>query len=224
MTIVSHTHRFIYIKARKVASSSLLVALGKHCRQPDVVMSPRDTEGLPEYAMNDAGLRTHMHPVQIRNVASPEAYDVYLKVTCVRNPWDTLVSMLLWRVHRCGTRWGQTYTEGLLSAIAERRFDPSDPEHRRLLLSCANGLRQNVRFLFDPAGTLYADVHLRYETLQADFDVLCDRLGLPQSVLPRLKGQARPRGWNYRDFYDDSLRQAVAPITHPIAERFGYTF
>ena len=35
--IISHRHRFIYVKARKVAGTSVEVALAKHCGDADIV-------------------------------------------------------------------------------------------------------------------------------------------------------------------------------------------
>ena len=35
--IISHRHKFIYLKARKVAGTSVEVALAKHCGDADIV-------------------------------------------------------------------------------------------------------------------------------------------------------------------------------------------
>lgn len=200
------------------------MALGRHCSGRDIVTSPGNTEGLPDNTLNADGFWTHMHPIMIKSAVTSQVFDAYLKVTAVRNPWDTLVSMLFWRMSYAKPSWNQTPTETYRKAIAGLRLDPSDPEHHRLLLSCKNGLRWNLRFLLDPEGEPYADVHLRFETLQNDFDALCDQLGLERGNLPRLKRGARPPKSHYRDYYDEKLKRAVAPLTEPIADRFGYSF
>lgn len=224
MTIVSHSRQFIFIKARKVASSSVLATLGGFCGAGDIVTAPGDTEGLPDHSRNATGLRTHSHPDEIRRLVSPEQWRDYTKITCIRNPWDVTVSMLLWRYYRGGTRWRATYSDRFRNAIATRTLDLADPEYRSHMASCIADLGRNCRFYLDATGTSYADVHLRHEQLQQDFDALCERLGVPARTLPRLKSQSRPADWHYRDFFDDALREDVARAAAATIGHFGYRF
>jgi hypothetical protein len=224
VTIISHTRRFIFIKARKVASSSLLVALGRHCADPDIVTSPGDSEGYPDYAMNNGALKTHMHPAKIRRLVTPDQWRDYTKITSVRNPWDVAVSSLLWRLYRGGGRWGITYSDVFRDAVRDKNIDPSDKEYRCHFENVLKDLPRNCDFYFDDDGNPYADVHLRYESLQHDFDRLCRRLGIPPSPLPHLKAQSRSADWSYRSFYDSYLRDRVGEIAHRTIDYFGYRF
>lgn len=223
MTIVSHTHRFIFIKPRKVASTSLLMALGAQCRPPDIVTAPTRTEGLIDTAMNDTGFRTHMHPLEIRSLIAPEVYDSYLKVTCVRNPWDLVVSMLLWRF-RLHQDEGARISEPLREALFAGKVDTTDPEYQRHVQHCISRLRQNMGYWFAPDGTPIADVYLRFETLQADFDAFCDRLSLKRATLPHMKSGSRPADGHYRSFFDAALAEAVATAAEPAIRAFGYAY
>lgn len=233
MTIVSHSHRFIYVKARKVASSSVLLALGLHCSGDDIVVAPGRSEGLRDPSRNNSGLRAHTHPTKIQQLISPQQWEDYTKITCVRNPWDMAVSMLLHRFsiekklaiyYRVQRKEFIGYSDRFRRAIADRSIDPSDPEYRWHMLACIDDLDRNIRSYFAPDGTPYADVHVRYETLQDDFNAACTDLGLPQQDLPRLKSHSRAPRWNYQDFYDNDLRAALARKASPITEYFGYEF
>ena len=225
MTIISHSHRFIFIKARKVASSSLLVALGQYCSGQDIVTAPGDTEGYPNNARNDAGtVKTHTHPDVIRRMAGETAWESYTKVTAVRNPWDVAVSSLLWRYYRGGKRWNAHYTDQFRKAVDTRTIDPTDPEFKQHMFSVIESLPRNCNFYFADDGSARADVYLRYETLQPDYDALCQKLGLPQNTLPILKAQSRVPGWNYREFFDEELKTAVYDAAKRTIEYFDYSF
>lgn len=224
MTIVSHSHRFIYIKCRKVASSSLLVALGQHCSGDDIVTAPGNKEGHGDFTRNEGGIfQTHMHPKDIRRLIGNDIWESYTKITVVRNPWDVGVSSLLWKYHRRHVR-GREFSPGFKEALEARSFDLNDEEFRFYMELTLETNRRNSAYCFAPDGTPQADIYLRYETLQDDYNALCDQLKVPQSTLPKLKSKSRPEGLNYRDFYDDSLKQAVYDSAKPIVDYFNYTF
>lgn len=228
MTIISHTHEFIFIKARKVASSSVLVALGRHCSPPDTVILPGDTEGLVIPDFPASGLITHTPPETLKKIVPPEQWERYLKITCVRNPWDAAVSMLLWqyfrRHHKEDKRKRVNFSRQLGQALETRQLDLSDPEYRQKMEDCINWLSINCAFSFDAQNSPNADVYLRYETLQTDYDALCKRLNFPTETLPRLKSQSRAPDWDYRAFFDDDLKARVAGVAHRTINYFDYRF
>ena len=62
----------------------------------------------------------------------------------------------------------------------------------------------------------------RFENLQEDFNVICDRFGLPRQNLNfRNKGMYRK---DYREYYTNSSRQAISDFYKKDVERFGYEF
>lgn len=226
MTIISHSHKFIYIKARKVASSSVLVALGQHCTGSDIVTAPGDAEGFPTNSMNDAGIRIHSGPDEIKQLVTQSQWDTYQKITCIRNPWDIVISFLFWRFLRAGRRRHQhiIVSDRLRETIANKVIPLDDPEYRGHITEGLKLLERNDTYHFAPDGSPYADIHLRYETLQDDFTTLCNQLGVAPSILPTLKSFSRPPGIDYRDFFDDELCAAVADKAALTIKHFGYEF
>jgi hypothetical protein len=104
-------------------------------------------------------------------------------------------------------------------------------------------------FLFDEQGRLLVDFVGRYESLQADFDTVCARLGIPPTPLPHenrsLAEKPRIRTvkelttalrrwlWNlerrhtfphYTQYYDDESREFVAQLFRKDIETFEYSF
>jgi hypothetical protein len=61
----------------------------------------------------------------------------------------------------------------------------------------------------------------RQETMQASYDVIADRIGLPRQALE--VANASTHG-PWRDYYDDALKRRVADLYARDIEVFGYSF
>ena len=57
--------------------------------------------------------------------------------------------------------------------------------------------------------------------MQSSFDEICDRIGIPRAELEKTNESTRA---DYRQYYDDSLRQGVAKLYARDLELFGYEF
>jgi hypothetical protein len=124
--IISHRHKFIFIKTEKTAGTSIELALARICGPEDVitaVVHPADRElqrslgpGCPGQ-QNDiiplrflnaldivrgvkAGRRprfiNHMGAREIRRFVSREVWDGYFKFCVERNPYDKVISSYSW--------------------------------------------------------------------------------------------------------------------------------
>jgi hypothetical protein len=126
----------------------------------------------------------------------------YLVFSIVRNPWDRFVSG--WKYCK------STCRRSLLEVLADPPREGHDYRHLT---------RPQHAILFDRDGRPVFDVLLRYETLQADFDRLCERLGRA----PRRLAQVN-RGSHgcYRQYFDDATRALLAERYARDIELFGY--
>ena len=132
----------------------------------------------------------------------------YLKFSCVRNPWDREVSLYH---HMC--------------TIAKRW--PNNPEKSKIQF---NGTFEE--FLYhqelypSPRGNFEGLDHVvRYEFLQDDFDILCEKLGILHKVeLPRIDyNTGRPKT-NYQSYYNSKTQEMIAKQSSKIIDLFGYKF
>lgn len=111
----------------------------------------------------------------------------YLVFSVVRNPWDRFVSG--WKY--CRSTRDRPLREVLIDPPAEGH------DYRHLT-------RPQHEILYDAAGRPVFDTLLRYETLQDDFDRLCERLGRKPRALPRTNpGKRKP----YHRYFDAESRR-----------------
>jgi hypothetical protein len=214
--IVSHAHRFVFLKTRKTAGTSVEIALSTVCGPDDVITPvveaderlraerggrpPQNYESppLPRRAFN------HMPSSMVRTLVGRGIWDAYFTFSIERNPWDAVVSLYHWR-HRDDPEpptFGDFVNQPVVEELATKNF---------------RAYRIN--------GEVAVDRVLRFESLADDLHEVWTTLDLPgDPALPRAKGGSRPRGPSYASYYDDRSRARVAELFSAAIEDFAYTF
>lgn len=206
--IASHAHRFVFVKTRKTAGTSLEIALSRHCGPDDIVtrISPADEElraaagGVPP--QNDAtspGSYAHMGARRVIEVIGRETWDDYFTFAVERNPYDVVASSWRYSARRPG--FTKTFAEFVRTP---RRLD-------RLAL--------NER-LYRMSGKVIVDEVYRYEELPAAVADISSRLGLALE-LPHAKQGSGP---HYRELYGPGDAEIVAARFTRTIREFGYRF
>lgn len=231
--IVSHAHKFIFIKTGKTAGTSVEIALSRFLG-PDDIATPIKPD--------DERLR------------APDAARHYLR-QCGPWHWKRLLGRLPGPIGRFarGPRravdfynhigaarirdyLGAAVFDGYFKFAFERnpwdrqvsyyywstRDERPRPDFRRFTLD--EGRRTRAWPLYTIDGTVAVDFVGRYETLEADLAKAFDRIGLPGPVdLPHAKGGIRPEG-DYRRHYDAETRALIERVSAKEIALMGYTF
>lgn len=232
--IVSHQHKFIFIKNRKVAGSSIEVALAPVCG-PDDIITPdpnqrpvarnfnpphpiaRELLGTLNPLQHARSLRDYysIRPTFFTHVAAYEArarlgrqvWDGYYKFCFDRNPWDKFLSFYYWYFRKHETPPMSFEDFVLQRRLVNDRVCPSD--WRRYALG----------------GKVVAQFIGRYENLTDDFQKVCDHLGIEARLEKREKTDTRPADTrNYREHYTDRMRDRVAYLFRREIDLLGYEF
>jgi hypothetical protein len=246
--IISHLHKFIFLKPRKVAGTSVEVALARHCGDDDIVtpisaFNPKwDEDQYAHPGKKWPGYGRHATLRRVRKQLGQDLWDDYFKFTIIRNPWDLVVSQYHWATR---TDEGNPYKGAVgrslkrfwtkphrvrknfwaLSASMARSFLRTDVVNFEFFVKhMLRYYEPNDRFYFDRSGSVEFDFLIRYEDLQDDFTSVCKRIGLPPSELPSLKTKSRQVRRHYSTYYNDRTRELVAKMYHRHIENFGYRF
>lgn len=230
--ILSHAHKFIYIKTYKTGSTSVEAALSGICGPGDVITEAseqlrgvrqkpaqnfrldhpavpkrplwRRLLGRPERHYHPSvGYFEHMPASLVRTYVGEDVWRSYFKFSFERNPWDRQVSWYHYKTKARG--------EGTRPS-----FDAFNGDRRRAWVENWD--------LYTIDGNIAMDVVGRYETLAADFAMIVDRIGLTGQVALPAVNVSRDRGKDYRAYYTDRSRDLVGAWYVPEIEEFGYQF
>ena len=137
-------------------------------------------------------------------------WENYLKFCVVRNPWDQVVSYYHYKMH-ISTHF--KLNKPSFSEWFQENFQ-NEPYRFRKLLDASLYCRID--------GQLAVDYVVKYENLQNDLSLVCNKIGLDwDGWLPNKKGAIRPNR-DYRGYYDKTMRRCIAEAYQQDIEEFGY--
>ena len=227
--ILSHKHKFIYIKTRKTASSSIEAMLSRLCGPDDVITPTTDRlmtgERLPpqNYRLDhplvpkrpflrrllgrperhyhpSIGFYEHIPASRIKAYVGDDIWNSYYKFTFERNPWDKQIS---WYFYKTKSK-------------AQR------PSFESFMGDKDKALVENYS-LYTTDGKIAVDFLGRYESLNEDLANVLKEIGVRSSEpLPQLNVYGG--GGDYRQLYTDTTRKLVEEWYAPEIEAFGYEF
>lgn len=144
-------------------------------------------------------------------------YDQYFSFTFVRNPWSKLVSDYFWLSKELNIK--DTFKNFTLLANnfnTPRLAYPHVNEEGR-----GDHLILQTDYILDSNGEEIVNYIGRFETLQQDFDIVCDKIGIPQR---QLQHRNKSKHKHYTEYYNEETKQIVAEKYKKDIEYFGYKF
>lgn len=239
--IVSHRYRFIFIKPRKAASTSVEIALSRLCGPTDIVTplsrtdeQLRSEEGgqgpvnyrpngwylKPSYLVQTARRRKaprafkgHTSAIQARARLPSTVWQTYTKICVTRNPWDLAISHYYWRLWELQKK-GSNNVELTIDEYITHLY-----QHYSKWLTNWYQMADGKELLMDRV--------LRYESLDEDLQALSRALGLEESIaLPRTraKGQQRRDRRNHREILSERQRRMIEEVAKLEIEAFGHSW
>lgn len=217
--IVSHRYRFIFIKCKKTAGTSIEIALSSILGDNDIITPINEFDeklrsqlcyrGPQNYLDERSGEQifyNHMPAMEIRDRLGEKIWNDYYKFCFVRNPWDRIISHYYWH-----------YRE-------DKTPIPSIAEFIRWLDAGRISRYDNFR-LYTIDGKISVDRIGRYENIEQDLKMIGAEIGLPVlPELPRAKGNYRSDRRHYREILSGEEREAIRRLCEIEIEHFGYQF
>ena len=224
--IVSHKHKFIFIKTEKTAGTSVEIALSKYCGPDDIItyISPKDEEkrremGYPGaqnykipfsryskldylrllYHRKRRRYYNHMRASEMKPYLGDEVWNSYFKFCFERNPWDRIVSFYYWRFRKEPRPSVSEFVQSI-EANKLRAFD---------LYTMTSEIVVDKVYLFEQLGDAMEDIR--------------KRLNIEEPIeLPRAKGHFRKDRRNYREILSEQDREKIAKVYAREIAYFGY--
>ena len=207
--LISDSHQFIFLRMRKVASTSMKTILLPMCLpRPEGRIAHLKSRAKLERDYQKNVFRAHDDIQAAQKRMPAETFKRYFKFAFVRNPWDRLVS--------------------------EYNFLLARPAHgRHSRVKKLDGFKQFIRMqiprkdayqinmLSDRKGKLLMDFVGKLENLQDDWQTVCTRIGIPYQELQRKNVSDHS---HYQDYYDSESREMVASHWSREIELFEYSF
>lgn len=137
----------------------------------------------------------------------------YYFFTFVRNPWDREVSEFCWRSRNAKRREMFSITSFVQFVKRPRLSRPGT-------IGWQHDLPQ-VEYIKRASGP-YVNFIGRFEKLQHDFNIICDKTGIPCHKLPHI--YKSKRSTHYSQYYNNETRQIIENVYAEDIERFGYKF
>ena len=200
--MISFQKRFLFVHIPKTAGNSIQTILS-HYSEDEIVALRAEQDGIERFGLRNPNYKIKKHSTlaEYRTALGEARFRDLYKFTCVRNPWDRMVSYYFG-------------TTPLVAALDRKEFG-------RLILralSVTDYLRLD-KGEADPFGNL--DYIIRFENLADDFRAVCARLGIPDAPLPQYNRSNRE---HYSNYYDAELCELIRKRFAPEIDRFGYAF
>jgi len=202
--MIDHNKKIIFIHINKCAGISIVRALSRRFGSHDDAVSYKKK--------------------------FPNKFNYYFKFSVVRNPWDKMVSF--YNYHDKVRRWDYDWewspdnspSFGEFIKISSS-FSKQTQKYifRKTGSRCTHHKRMSnqLDWISDKDGNILVDYIIRFENLQKDFDIVCDKIGVGRKKLPH-KNKSKHK--HYTEYYDDKTREIVAEKYATDIEYFGYEF
>ncbi len=199
-------NHWLFVHIPKTGGNAIQGVLRSYA-DDEIVTLAAHQDGVERFEVRSRQYQTHKHSTLAEYLREygTELLTTLHKSACVRNPWDRVVSYFF-SPHRGPVEWSRAGFREFLETVAPVAHYLSLDESRPAKLESA---------------LANLDCLLRYESLQADFDRLCQQIGSPHQTLP-VRNKSR-RG-DYRDYYDAESREAVARRFEEEVDCLGYVY
>jgi len=202
------------MKTRKTAGTSIQVALSKICGPDDIITGTYvKSDGTLDESHSggkniDKFFTNHPHPTlaETKQFLGDEIWNSYFKFAFIRNPYEIQVSRYFWN-KRGKNKNESCSVDGFKEWVKSGSIADFDLLHPYIMSD----------------DIIQMDYIGRYETLQEDFNRVCDALQLSKIELPTVKGGYRDK-IHYSKYYDSEIIDLVGNYHHTDLDTFGYSF
>ena len=202
--IISPKYKFVFIAPEKTGATSIHGALEKIEDDNLIVgklVGDDNTNLNCKGGVDATEPHKYKHSDCERSGNFLNSYSNYFKFAFVRNPWDRVVSWYCFEKNE----------------FTNKKRDLTNVNFAKYIRNYENIWAHG----FQCESTKCCDFIGKFENLQQDFDIICDKVGIPQRKLPH-KNATKHK--HYTEYYDEETKQIVAERYAKDIEYFNYKF
>ena len=218
----SNINNYTWFRTAKCASTSILVRLLK---------SGQITHDTTQPFLSDRN-REDVHFANtskqfIDSVKSIDDYDIgqddKFKFAFVRNPYDRLYSYWYSKIGRHDTYDASALFDQHLQPIKSNSDVMTFENFIKNVVSECDVKWVNVHYasLVSLIPHKKLDFIGKFENLQEDFNIVCDKINIPQQQLPH---HNKTKHKHYTEYYDEEIQEVISKKHIKDIEYFGYSF
>ncbi len=184
--LISHKHKFIFIHIQKTAGTSISSALNPLCEESYPSMK-------------------HWSAVKIKEKFGSNIWNEYFKFTFIRNPYERLFSwynMIDKSRGNPGPNIFHSYIQKNIHSFSSFIMDDKNFQGIHKLppqrVSQFKKISENGRVIVDFIG--------RYENINEDFSYICEKINIPEPILPHVNKFDHD---NYMNYYTKEMIDEV---------------
>jgi len=243
--IISHKHRFIFIKTRKTAGTSIEIFLSQFCDKDDILTPIGEGEVLrkeqnivPQNYLKHKFLAKTLskmeiaskplHPLlkkssYLKSLKKPKAifsqhmsaYEIREKID--EDTWNSYYKFCFERNPWDKTVSNYFWNKNFWKKIGDSSFDE--------YLKTDLGKKHYNYPLYTHQDRVIVDFIGKYENLKDDLLKVCNKIGIDfNGELPKTKSKYRPKHHHYSYYYNDKNRELIQNTFKKEIELHGYTF
>ena len=234
--IISHKHKFIFMRPRKVAGTTIQNTLQEVCGEHDIITSGYD-DGNRNIDKSCWEGHPHPHLWDVKRLVGDGIWNEYFKFTFVRNPFDITLSRFFWNINGKGQKGFETTMDGFHKWF--ELYSSNSKFHDANLYS----VNHQYPFLIDELcvdqygfptlgdGVLNSPIDLdfvgRYENLHQDLEYLCERLGIDNLDFNKNKNsktKSKKKKTKYQEWFTDEMKEVMFGLFEKDLDLLGYDF
>ncbi len=215
--LLSHKYKFLFVHIAKTGGTSVRAALNTLRWRDPLYYLVWPAHKISAACGHTLGLKfpRHAHIIAAREMLPEPFFKGLYKFAFVRNPWDLQVSSFH-HIRRERPQAMNGITD--FNDFMRWKFDPQRPYQYHIDTS----LSLQSDYLIDLHGNVLVDFIGHYESLEADFSRICEKLAIELS-LPH-KRKAADREKDFRQYYNDATAELVARHFAKDIEMLDYRF
>lgn len=200
--MIDHTKKIIFVHIPKNAGESIEICLGGY----------KDKKKL--WGFEKGVVLQHLKACELQEKIGDQVFNDYFKFTFVRNPFSKCLSEYFWEK----THFNESLNFN--DWVKLKLGDLINHSENNTKIRQKHNLEQ-YKFIYDTSDNCLVDFIGRFEKLQEDFDLICDRIGISRQKLPH---ENKSEHKHYTEYYDDETKQIVAEKYAKDIKYFGYEF